>query len=107
MSRLETLTAALTNALGDKLVSVNTALGEVTAVVRAEHLLTVATTLRDAPEFRFEQLIDLCGVDYSAYGGVWDGARFAVVYHLLSLAHNVRLRCARLPPTMSFRSSTR
>ena len=48
--------------------------------------------MRDAPELKFEQLIDLCGVDYSAYGGVWDGARYAVVYHLLSLTHNRRLR---------------
>jgi NADH-quinone oxidoreductase subunit C len=92
MSRLDTLTAALRNALGDKLVSVNTALGEVTAVVRAPDLLQVSTTLHDAPELKFEQLIDLCGVDYSAYGGTWDGARFAVIYHLLSLTHNHRLR---------------
>ena len=101
MSRLDTLTASLTNALGDKLVSVNTALGEATAVVRAEHLLTVATTLRDAPEFRFEQLIDLCGVDYSAYGGVWDGARFAVVYHLLSSTQTGGCGCACSPKTMT------
>ena len=98
MSRLDILTASLTNGLGDKLVSVNTALGEATALVRAEHLLTVATTLRDAPEFRFAQLIDLCGVDYKAYGGVWNGARFAVVYHLLSIAHNVRLRLRAFAP---------
>ena len=92
MSRLDTLTAALGSALGDKLVSVNTALGEVTAVVRARDLLHVASTLRSDPELKFEQLSDLCGVDYSAYGGTWDGARFAVVYQLLSLAHNRRLR---------------
>jgi NADH-quinone oxidoreductase subunit C len=92
MSRLETLSAALTEALGDKLVSVTTALNEVTAVVRTQDLLSTATTLRNAPALKFEQLIDLCGVDYSAYGGAWDGARYAVVYHLLSLANNQRLR---------------
>jgi NADH-quinone oxidoreductase subunit C len=92
MSRLDTLIASLTNTLGDKLVSVNAALGEVTVVVRADHVLTVMTTLRDAPQLRFAQLIDLCGVDYQAHGGAWDGARFAVVYHLLSIAHNVRMR---------------
>ena len=92
MSRIETLTAALTTALGDKLVSVKTDLGEVTAEVKAADLIGVATTLRDHPELAFEQLIDLCGMDYSAYGGVWDGQRFAVVYHLLSLTHNWRLR---------------
>jgi NADH-quinone oxidoreductase subunit C len=92
MSRLENLTAALAAALGDKLVSVKTELGEVTAIVRAPDLVAAATALRDAPELRFEQLIDLCGVDYSAYGGVWDGLRYAVVYHLLSMSHNWRVR---------------
>ncbi len=92
MSRTEHLAAALGEALGDKLTSVKTELGEVTAVVRAQDLLASATTLRDAAALKFEQLIDLCGVDYSAYGGVWEGARFAVVYHFLSLTHNWRLR---------------
>ena len=92
MSGIETLTAALKDALGDRLVSIKDELGEVTAVARAPDLLGVATALRDTPTLRFSQLIDLCGVDYSAYGGVWDGARFAVVYHLLSLTHNWRLR---------------
>ena len=92
MSRIETLTSELAAAFGDKLSSVKSDLGEVTAVVHPQHLLEVATALRDAHGLRFGQLIDLCGVDYSAYGGVWDGARFAVVYHLLSLTHNWRLR---------------
>ena len=92
MSRLENLNAALTSALAGKLASVKTELGEITVVVKAGDLTHVATALRDAPELRFEQLLDLCGVDYSAYGGVWDGRRYAVVYHLLSLTHNWRLR---------------
>jgi len=92
-TRAETLTAALQAALGDKLASAVTALGEVTVVVKPEHLAAAATLLRDAPELRFEQLIDLCGVDYQQYGdGAWDGRRFAVVYHLLSVTHNRRLR---------------
>jgi len=92
-TRAETLTAALQAALGDKLASVVTALGEVTAVVKQQDLLAAATLLRDTPELRFEELIDLCGVDYLHYGdGAWDGKRFAVVYHLLSLTHNRRLR---------------
>jgi len=92
-TRAETLTSALQAALGDKLASVVTALGEVTAVVKQENLLAAAALLRDAPELRFEELIDLCGVDYLHYGdGAWDGKRFAVVYHLLSLTHNRRLR---------------
>ncbi len=92
-SRLETLTTVLQASLGDLLVSANTALGELTIVVKAEHLLIVAAKLRDLPEFKFEQLIDLCGMDYSTYGdGAWEDRRFAVVYHLLSLGYNARLR---------------
>ena len=92
-TRAETLTAALQSALGDKLASVVTALGEVTAVVKQDNLLAAAALLRDAPELKFEELIDLCGVDYLHYGdGAWDGKRFAVVYHLLSITHNRRLR---------------
>jgi NADH-quinone oxidoreductase subunit C len=92
MSRLETLTEALAATLGDKLVSVKTELGEITAIVKAADLTAVAMALRDSPSLRFEQMLDLCGMDYSAYGGNWDGARFAVVYHLLSLTHNWRVR---------------
>jgi NADH-quinone oxidoreductase subunit C len=92
MSRLETLSEALAATLGDKLVSVKTELGEVTVVAKAADLLSVATTLRDTPSLAFAQMLDLCGMDYSAYGGNWDGARFAVVYHLLSLTQNWRVR---------------
>jgi NADH-quinone oxidoreductase subunit C len=92
-SRIETLVAELESALGDRLTSVTTAKDEVTVVVQPEHLLAVATVLRDAPQLRFEQLIDLCGVDYSTYrDGAWQGRRFAVVYHLLSVTHNRRMR---------------
>jgi NADH-quinone oxidoreductase subunit C len=92
-TRVETLTAALQAALGDRMTGVATALGEVTAVVEAGHLLAAAATLRDAPELKFEQLTDLCGVDYRDYGeGAWEGRRFAVVYHLLSFSHNWRVR---------------
>jgi NADH-quinone oxidoreductase subunit C len=92
-TRAEELTTALQSALGDRLSGVATALGEVTAVVEPEHLLEAATTLRDAPGLGFEQLIDLCGVDYRDYGeGGREGKRFAVVYHLLSLYHNWRVR---------------
>ncbi|HET8608148.1 MAG TPA: NADH-quinone oxidoreductase subunit C [Burkholderiales bacterium] len=88
-----TLADALRAALGERAVAIVEALGETTLTIRPRDLLAAATTLRDAAELRFEQLIDLCGVDYLTYGdGAWDGARFAVVYHLLSLAHNRRLR---------------
>ena len=92
-TRAQTLTAVLEAALGDKLVSIDARLGEVTAVVKAGELLAAAATLRDAPGLRFEQLTDICGMDYSEYGdGAWKGARFAAVYHLLSITHNWRLR---------------
>ena len=92
-TRAEELTAALQSALGDRLSGASTALGEVTAVVMPEHLLAAATTQRDAPGLGFEQLIDLCGVDYRDYGeGDWKGRRFAVVYHLLSISRNWRVR---------------
>jgi len=92
-TRTETLAAALAAAFDPPLTSITVALGEVTAVVAAERLSVVMRALRDRPEFRFESLIDACGVDYSTYGdGAWDGARFAAVYHLLSLSHNHRLR---------------
>jgi NADH-quinone oxidoreductase subunit C len=92
-SKLETLATVVQASLGDKCVSAVNALGELTVVVKAVDLLAVAQQLHDAPELKFEQLIDLCGIDYSAYGdGAWDGQRYAVVYHLLSLSHNARLR---------------
>jgi NADH-quinone oxidoreductase subunit C len=98
-TRAQTLTTGLQAVLGDKLVSVDAALGEVTAIVKAEALLATAAALRDAPVLKFEQLMDICGVDYSAYGeGDWRGPRFAVVYHLLSITHNWRLRMRVFAP---------
>ena len=89
----DTLSAALSAALGDRLKSVTIALGEVTAVVAADTMLQSMHDLRDRPELRFDMLIDVCGVDYQGYGeGAWEGPRFAAVYHLLSLPHNRRLR---------------
>ena len=98
MARLETLTEALGATFGDKLVSLDTRLGEVTAVVKAANLLEVAAALRDTPSLAFAQLTDLCGMDYSAYGGNWEGARFAVVYHLLSITNNWRMRLRVFAP---------
>jgi len=88
------LTAALAECLDDGAVKSTTVdRGEVTLVVDAERYLDVMRTLRDRPELRFAMLIDLCGVDYSSYGGgAWEGARFGVVSHLLSLSHNQRVR---------------
>ena len=93
MARLDELADRIQVALGDRLQSVVAALGELTVVVKSENHLSVARTLRDDASLAFEQLIDLCGVDYSSYGnGGWEGGRYAVVMHLLSITHNWRLR---------------
>ena len=97
-SRLETLSLCLQNVLNNKLVSVDKQLGELTIEVASTELLWVMETLRDNSELSFEILIDLCGVDYLSYGveSVTEGSRqakrFAVVYHLLSIRYNYRLR---------------
>ena len=91
-TKLETLELALQQALGEGAV-ISSALGEVTVVVKPAGYLAAMLTLRDDPALKFDQLIDLCGIDYSTYGeGTWDGARFAAVSHLLSTEHNWRLR---------------
>ena len=92
-TRLETLEANLRATLGDSIRSLVFARGEATMVVDAKNYLEVATTLRDHADLRFEQLLDVCGVDYQSYGeGAWTGLRFAAVSHLLSMTHNWRLR---------------
>jgi len=107
---MSTLRADLTGLLGEKLVSLEERLGELTIMVKDADMLDVLMRLRDGVEFRFEQMMDLCGMDYSAYGSdVSEGGayfasddtldhtavhpcRFAVVYHLLSVTQNIRLR---------------
>jgi len=91
-TQLEVLQSALAAALGER-VTTTVALGEVTLVVKASDYYNVMQTLRDNAALGFDQLIDLCGVDYSTYGeGAWDGLRFAAVSHLLSVKHNWRVR---------------
>jgi NADH-quinone oxidoreductase subunit C len=97
-TKLEVLELALQTALGEG-AAVSAALGEVTVVVKAADYLAAMQTLRDHPALKFDQLLDLCGVDYSTYGeGAWDGLRFAVVSHLLSLEHNWRVRVRVFAP---------
>ncbi len=89
----EALKDAVVAALGDKVRHIDVRLGELTVVVSAAGYLEAAVALRDAPACRFEQLIDLCGVDYSEYAaGSTDGARYCVVSHLLSVSLNQRVR---------------
>jgi NADH-quinone oxidoreductase subunit C len=98
MTRIESLIDNLQSALGDAIVSVGAALGEVTVVVKAAEHHAAALKLRDQPGLQFEQLSDLCGMDYQDFGGAWNGARFAVVMHVLSLKHNWRLRVRTFCP---------
>ena len=85
----ETIAAAL----GDKIKSLKVALGEVTVTMAAADYLAAATLLRDTAGCQFEQLIDLCGLDYSEYkDGQYDGLRYCVVSHLLSVSLNQRVR---------------
>jgi NADH-quinone oxidoreductase subunit C len=98
-TRLDVLRSALEQALSPRVSKLTQRLGEITAELQAADLLAAAQALRDAPDLRFAQLIDLCGVDYATYGdGAWDGPRFAVVYHLLSTEHNRRLRLRVFAP---------
>jgi NADH-quinone oxidoreductase subunit C len=95
----ESVRDAVAAALGDKAKRVDLKLGEVTVTVKAENYLEACRTLRDVPGCRFEQLIDVCGVDYSEYKmGEWDGARYAVVLHLLSVSLNQRVRVRVFAP---------
>ena len=94
---LEALQAAVQDTLGERVVRLDLSRGELTLTVKAADYLDVARTLRDAPALAFEQLIDLCGVDYSDYkegapSAFSECGRFAVVLHLLSVRHNRRLR---------------
>ncbi|MDO8925559.1 MAG: NADH-quinone oxidoreductase subunit C [Sideroxyarcus sp.] len=101
---LNILSSNINEAFSGKVVSLTERLGELTLVVNARDMLPTLLRLRDDADLRFEELIDVCGMDYSAYGsesceeGKYlpdaprEGSRFAAVYHLLSITHNIRLR---------------
>ncbi|HYA46474.1 MAG TPA: NADH-quinone oxidoreductase subunit C [Burkholderiales bacterium] len=102
-SKLQRLHDALQRILGAKVAKVSERLGEMTLEVKAADYLEAARTLRDHPDLRFEQLLDLCGVDYSTYKeGSWEGERFAAVSQLLSVSHNWRLRLRVFCPDEGF-----
>jgi NADH-quinone oxidoreductase subunit C len=99
MSTLDNLQAALQSALGNKIKKLVRDRGEITITVGAADYLAIATTLRDDATLKFEQLIDLCGMDYSSYKDEpWEGPRFCAVTHLLSVTHNWRLRLKVFAP---------
>ena len=91
--KLDTLQAALESSLGAKLKKLVRDRGEITVTVAAADYLDAARTLRDHADLQFEQLLDLCGVDYSSYKDrPWDGLRYCAVSHLLSVSKNWRVR---------------
>ena len=93
MSKLDTLQATLEKVFGSQIIELKRELDEITIRVAPSDYVVVAKTLRDHSELRFEQLIDLCGLDYSGYkDGAYEGPRFAVASHLLSVNKNWRLR---------------
>ena len=97
--RLNVLALELERVLGQSAVTIEIALNEVTLVIAAAKYHEAALLLRDHPSLAFEQLIDLCGVDYQTFrDNSWTGPRFAVVSHLLSLKHNWRLRVRVFAP---------
>jgi NADH-quinone oxidoreductase subunit C len=94
----EALKTTLTAVLGDKVKRIDVALGEVCVVVDAANYVDVAMQLRDVAGCQFEQLIDLCGVDYSEYkDGMYEGPRYCVVSQLLSVTLNQRVRLKVYP----------
>ncbi len=101
--RLIQLQSHVERALGARVQSITLALNELTVVLSADTYLEAALILRDDPALGFEQLIDLCGVDYQDYlDGSYSGPRFAVVTHLLSVKHNLRLRLRVFAPDDSY-----
>jgi len=92
-TKLDNLQSALSSVLGEKIKRFQRLLGELTVVIPQDVYLEVMRTLRDHEALKFEQMIDLAGMDYSTYkDGQYDGPRFAAVTHLLSITHNWRLR---------------
>lgn len=97
-SRLEALAEKIKQALGDALIDITQALGELTILVDSQNIVSITESLKKYPGLEFDTLIDLCGADYSEYttethaGIKRGGRRFAVIYHLLSVKHNHRLR---------------
>jgi NADH-quinone oxidoreductase subunit C len=99
----EVLKDTISTVLGDRITGIHVALGEVTVVIKAAAYLEAMQMLRDAPGCKFEQLIDICGVDYSTYRDTeWDGLRYCAVSHLLSVSLNQRVRVKVFCPDDDF-----
>ncbi len=98
-TKLDQLESTLQTALGDAAREIVRDRGEITVTVGPARYLDAMRTLHDDAALRFEQLTDLCGIDYAQWKNrPWDGPRFAVVVHLLSVAHNQRVRVRVFAP---------
>jgi NADH-quinone oxidoreductase subunit C len=98
-TRLDTLQQTLQTILGASIQNLVRDRGEITITVKAADYLGAARMLRDQAQLKFEQMMDLCGVDYSSYRNEpWDGLRYCVVLHLLSVTHNWRVRLKVFAP---------
>ena len=101
---LETLQAALATALGDKLRKAVVDRGQLTIEVDAKDFVESAARLRDDRTLAFTEMLDLVGIDYQGYHNSWEGPRFAVLYILLSITHNTRVRVRVFCPDDDFPS---
>jgi NADH-quinone oxidoreductase subunit C len=101
MAALETLRAALASALGGRIRKESVDFAQLTLEMDSADFLDAARRLRDDPELAFTELMDVVGVDYEGYSG-WSGPRFAIVYILLSIKHNRRVRVRVFCPDDAF-----
>jgi NADH-quinone oxidoreductase subunit C len=93
MTPIAAIQTRIETALAGQYINLDSQVGELTLTVTPDQYLSVAKVLRDDVQLHFETALDLCGVDFSTYGdGRWDGARYGVVTHLLSVKNNCRLR---------------
>ncbi len=102
MAAIETLQAALAASLGPRIRASVLDRGQLTIEVAAAEFIEVGTRLRDDPALGFEQMLDLVGLDYQGFTGAPEGGRFAVLYILLSVKHNWRLRVRVFCPDDDF-----
>ena len=102
MLPLETLRAALSTALGERIRKETVDRGQLTIEVGAGDFVTTANVLRDHEALAFTELLDVIGIDYQGYGEDWHGRRYAVVYNLISIHHNSRLRVRVFCPDDEF-----
>jgi NADH-quinone oxidoreductase subunit C len=99
---LDLLQAALATTLGDRIRKQTVDRGQLTIEIGGQDFVEAATRLRDDKTLGFSEMLDLIGIDYQGYDNAWDGPRFAIVYNLLSLTHNWRVRVRVFCPDDDF-----